>query len=163
MHVSVSKLTWPIWKVQLRSSWANTQLFFFLIIALNFFVRSCFDAHSCLQYDALATYLFLLLLLMLVNRHLQKVLFTADEAHCASHPSKARAHTSKPIQNFFTRSVPFLCLLFTAAAAGIDCLIRFMTLFRPDTPHICAVGLASLRYQSGIGISVYAVLIHTCF
>lgn len=42
---------------------------------------------------------------MLVNRHLQKVLFTADEAHCASHPSKARAHSSqlKPIQNFTTR------------------------------------------------------------
>lgn len=36
--------------------------------------------------------------LMLV--HLQKVLFTADEAHRASHPSEARAHTyrSKPIQ-----------------------------------------------------------------
>lgn len=32
--------------------------------------------------------------------HLQKVLFTADEAHRASHPSEARAHTywSKPIQ-----------------------------------------------------------------
>lgn len=41
---------------------------------------------------------FLLLLPMVVNRHLQKVLFTADEAHRASHPSKARAHTSKPIQ-----------------------------------------------------------------
>lgn len=36
--------------------------------------------------------------LMLV--HLQKVLFTADEAHRASHPSEARArtHSSKPIQ-----------------------------------------------------------------
>lgn len=36
--------------------------------------------------------------LMLV--HLQKILFTTDEAHRASHPSEARAHTSRsrPIQ-----------------------------------------------------------------
>ena len=33
---------------------------------------------------------------MLVNRHLQKVLFTADEAHCASHPSRARAERTRP-------------------------------------------------------------------
>lgn len=68
------------------------------------------DAHSCLRtlatraFPLLANspYLlrapFLLLLPMVVNRHLQEVLFTADEAHRASHPSKARAHTSKPIQ-----------------------------------------------------------------
>lgn len=29
------------------------------------------------------------------NRHLQKVLFTANEAHCASHPSKARPNPFK--------------------------------------------------------------------
>lgn len=36
----------------------------------------------------------------LILVHLQKVLFTADEAHRASHPSEARARTyrSKPIQ-----------------------------------------------------------------
>lgn len=47
------------------------------------------------------SYLFQVLLrlffdLMLV--HLQKVLFTADKAHRASHPSEARAHRSQPIQ-----------------------------------------------------------------
>lgn len=49
---------------------------------------------------ATSPYLPLLLLLffflMLVNRHLQKVLFTADEAHCASHPSRARAERTRP-------------------------------------------------------------------
>lgn len=44
--------------------------------------------------------------LMLV--HWQKVLFTADEAHRASHPSEARAHTyrSKPIRRSALAPLP---------------------------------------------------------
>ncbi len=71
--------------------------------------------------------LFLLLLLMLISRHLQKVLFTADEAHRASHPSKARARTSKPIQTKLQPSVrvshaPAGSLLWLySAQAGDEC------------------------------------------
>lgn len=51
-------------------------------------------AHSYLCQDLFRLFFDLMLV------HLQKVLFTADEAHRASHPSEARAHThtSKPIQ-----------------------------------------------------------------
>lgn len=40
--------------------------------------------------------LLILTLPMLATRHLQKVLFTADEAHGASHPSEPSARTASP-------------------------------------------------------------------
>lgn len=50
--------------------------------------------------------LLLLFDLMLVRGHLQKVLFAADEAHCASHPSEASAHTSKSIHKVTPAGLP---------------------------------------------------------
>lgn len=105
---------------------------------------SCFDAHSRLPRvspAAASSYLFqslflLLFLLMVVHRHLQKVLFTADEAHRASHPSKARAHTSKPIQRLPARlpSAAAQLLWLYSAQTGDKCA-------QPGWHH-CAVSWA---------------------
>lgn len=111
---------------------------------------SCFDAHPGLatlcassSYLSQALFLLLLLLLMLVNRHLQKVLFTADEAHRASHPSKPRAHTSKPIQSK-TSTASF------SPPPPLGVYLLIVTLLRSNRRLICALNLASLRCQSSI-------------
>lgn len=79
--------------------------------------------------------------LMLVIRHLQKVLFAADEAHRASHPSDARAHTSKPIQHPSSRG----CVLLSLPQSAADDFI-------PLTQASCA------RSGSGIAASVSRAL-----
>lgn len=91
----------------------------------------------------------LLFLLMLVNRHLQKVLFTADEAHRAAHPSEARARTSKPIQKL-------------PALGALLCLTPVITTsFRLNAPRIDAVCAASLCAVWG-GLEKFRGVCPTC-
>lgn len=72
---------------------------------------------------------------------MQKVLFAADEAHRASHPSDAGAHTSKPIQHPSSRG----CLLLSLPQSAADDFI-------PLTQASCA------RSGSGIAASVSRAL-----
>lgn len=94
---------------------------------------------------ATSPYLPLLLLLffflMLVNRHLQKVLFTADEAHCASHPSRARAERTRPNPS----KTPPLGPPLLSPPLLSSCGGAVRALFRSNGRQMCAVGLTSLR------------------
>lgn len=96
--------------------------------------------YSCTSYLSQDPFL-LFVGFMLVLGHLQKVLFAADEAHRASHPSDAGAHTSKPIQHPSSRGWLLLSLPQSAADD-----------FIPLTQASCA------RSGSGIAASVSRAL-----